>query len=145
MTDILVRLACECDIAQSAEIEAESLSTAWSEASIRDSLGNGNCVYAVALQGNTVCGIGSMYCVAGEGQIMNIAVSEKYRRQGIAERIMNFLDKEAVKRNCENITLEVAENNLSAISLYEKCGYTAVGNRKGFYGGIDAVIMEKRL
>lgn len=145
MTDIFVRLACENDIIQSAAIEAESLDTAWSEASIRDSLANGNAVYAVAVYEKEVCGIGSMYCIAGEGQIMNIAVSEKYRRRGIAEKVMNFLNTEAVKRNCEIITLEVAEDNVSANSLYEKCGYIPVGRRKGFYGGIDAIIMEKRL
>ena len=144
METIVFSFVDESLSAQAAEIESISLSTAWSEKQIRESIGNENSVYVVAVCGETVCGIGSMYCVAGEGQIMNIAVSPNFRRRGIAEGIMKFLDGEAVKRNCENITLEVAENNISALSLYEKCGYIAVGRRKGFYGGVDALIMEKR-
>ncbi len=144
MENIIFRLITKSDAEKAAVIESESLSTAWSEKQIRDSINNDFAVYAVAVTENEVCGIGSIYCVAGEGQIMNIAVAKEYRRRGIAEGIMNFLDGEAIKRNCEIITLEVAENNLSARALYEKCGYTAVGRRKGFYGGVDALIMEKR-
>ncbi len=144
MGNIVFRPVLGSDAAKAAEVESESLSTAWSEKQILESIDNSNAVYVVAVCGETVCGIGSMYCVAGEGQIMNIAVAPDCRRRGIADGIMKLLDGEAVKRNCENITLEVAENNLSALSLYKKCGYTAVGRRKGFYGGVDALIMEKR-
>ncbi len=145
MENIIFRLVTESDSEKAAIVESESLSTAWSEKQIRDSITNEFSVYTVAVCGEDICGIGSMYCVAGEGQIMNIAVSEKYRRRGIAEGIMNFLDGEAIRRNCDVITLEVAENNRSALSLYEKCGYSPVGHRKGFYGGVDATIMEKTL
>ena len=145
MENIIFRLVTDSDSEKAAIVESDSLSTAWSKKQIIDSINNDFAVYAVAVTENEVCGIGSMYCVAGEGQIMNIAVSEEYRRRGIAEGIMNFLDGEALKRNCDIITLEVAENNLSALSLYKKCGYSPVGRRKGFYGGVDAIIMEKRL
>lgn len=145
MGTILFRLITDSDTESASIIESESLSTAWSEKQIRESIDNAYSVYVVAVDDEAVCGIGSMYCVAGEGQIMNIAVAKNHRRRGIAEGIMNFLDSEAIKRDCEIITLEVAENNLSALSLYEKCGYTTVGRRKGFYSGVDALIMEKRL
>ena len=127
------------------EIEKSCLDTAWSERQILETPDNPNATYIVAICENEICGIGSMYCVAGEGQIMNIAVSEKYRRRGIAEGIMQSLIESAVKNNCENITLEVAENNISAISLYKKCGYAVIARRKGFYKGTDALIMEKAL
>ena len=144
MENLIFRYVTESDAVNAAIVEAQSLSTAWSEKQIRESIENEFSVYAVAVTENEVCGIGSIYCVAGEGQIMNIAVAKEYRWRGIAEGIMQFLDGEAIKRNCEIITLEVAENNLSARALYEKCGYAAVGRRKGFYGGVDALIMEKR-
>lgn len=126
-----------------AAVERECLETAWSAEQI-GSLPE-NAVYLVAVAEETVCGIASLYCIAGEGQLMNLAVSPKFRRMGIAEGMMNRLFAEAKSRNCENITLEVAENNLSAISLYKKCGFEAVGSRRGFYGGVDALIMEKKL
>lgn len=131
------------EIAQAAKIESECLSTAWSESQIA-SLPE-YAVYVAAFENGMACGIGSMYTVAGEGQIMNIAVSNAFRRRGIANGIMNELILLAKDRNCENITLEVAEDNISAISLYKKCGFTAVGRRNGFYNGKDALIMEKIL
>lgn len=126
-----------------ADIEKECLSTAWSEAQI--SMLPEYAVYIGAFDGETLCGVASMYAIAGEGQIMNVAVSQNHRRKGIAFGLMNEIIARATEKDCENITLEVAENNQSAISLYEKCGFCTVGRRKGFYDGTDAFIMEKKL
>ena len=129
--------------ASAAILEKESLRTAWSEKQISEI--PENCVYLVCENGGEICGIASIYLVFGEGEIMNIAVSQKHRRKGLAFGLMSALEKEALDKNCENIILEVAVDNLSAISLYKKCGYAPVGTRKGFYKGVDAIIMEKKL
>lgn len=144
MGSVIFRPLQPKDEIKAAELERESLDTAWNERQIAETLLNENAVYVVADRGGEICGIGSMYCIAGEGQIMNIAVSAKHRRKGIAEGIMNALKDSATAKNCENITLEVAENNIPAISLYEKCGYSVIAKRKGFYKGIDALIMDKK-
>ncbi len=133
----------EKEIKMAAELEKDCLSTAWSESQIANLSEFAH--YLCAVEDCEVCGIASMYAVAGEGQIMNIAVSQKFRRRGIANGLMNELILLAKSKNCEIITLEVAEDNQSAIALYEKCGFAAVGRRKGFYNGKDALIMEKIL
>ena len=94
MGTILFRLITDSDSESASIIESESLSTAWSEKQIRESIGNAYSVYVVAVEDEEVCGIGSMYCVAGEGQIMNIAVAKNHRRRGIAEGIMHELNRE---------------------------------------------------
>lgn len=126
-----------------AAVEKECLDTAWSEEQIKNI--PENAFYIGAFEDNKICGIASVYIIAGEGQIMNLAVSPNYRRRGIALGLMNEIISKAEENGCENITLEVAENNASAISLYEKCGFSAVGKRKGFYGNESAIIMEKLL
>ena len=126
-----------------AKIESDSLTTAWTQKQIEEIPDYG--VYLIALDGKIVCGIASMYIIAGEGQIMNIAVNKDFRKRGIAFGLMKALEEKAKESNCDIITLEVANNNESAISLYKKCGYSAIGTRKGFYNGIDALIMEKNL
>lgn len=131
----------ECAIA--ALIEKDCLHTAWSEAQIANL--PANACYIGAFDGETLCGIASMYCVLDEGQIMNVAVSPEHRRKGIAFGLMNAITEKAVLNGCTFITLEVAENNISAISLYEKCGFVSVGKRKKFYGNVSALIMEKTL
>ena len=126
-----------------ADLENACLSTAWSKEQILNI--PDYAIYISAFEGETLCGIASMYTIAGEGQIMNLAVSENHRRRGIANGLMNELTLYALDKNCDIITLEVAEDNLSAISLYEKCGFVSVGKRNGFYNGKNALIMEKKL
>lgn len=144
MGEIVYR-ALENDIEATlaAELEKECLSTAWSKEQISNL--PDYAVYVAAFDGEVLCGIASMYTIAFEGQVMNVAVSKNHRRKGIANGLMSSLFEHAIKNKCENITLEVAEDNISAISLYEKCGFVCVGKRKGFYNGTDALIMEKKI
>lgn len=133
----------QTEIGAAALVERECLLTAWSESQIANL--PEYAYYIAAFEAETLCGVASMYVVAGEGQIMNLAVAPKFRRRGVANGLMNELDLIAKSKNCEIITLEVAEDNFSAISLYKKCGFYAVGCRNGFYNGKDAIIMEKKL
>lgn len=138
--DIIYRPVRPGEETAAAALEKECLSTPWSEAQIK-SMPENSC-YIGAFSDDVLCGTASVYWVAGEGQVMNVAVSPSCRRRGIGLGLMEELKKVAVKNRCGNITLEVAEDNLSAIGLYEKCGYTALGKRKNFYGNVSAVIME---
>ena len=131
------------EIARAAYIEGVCLETAWGEAQISDLPHYAK--YICALFEKEVCGIASMYIIAGEGEIMNVAVLPEYRRKGIADALMNALISIASENACDRITLEVAEDNFGAISLYEKHGFTVSGRRKGFYKGKDALNMEKKL
>ncbi len=143
-TDIVCRgLSGDNEILSAAEIEKECLSTAWSFEQIKKL--PEYAIYIGAYDKDVLCGIASMYVIAGEGQIMNVAVSADFRRKGVARRLMEALSERAINANCEIITLEVAEDNFSAIALYEKCGFVAEGKRNGFYNGKNALIMEKRL
>ncbi len=128
---------------KAAQIENICLDTAWSESQIASIPDYG--FYIVAESEGDILGCGSIYCIAGEGQIMNIAVDPNFRGLGIGKGLMQNLEKRAKERDCDIISLEVAENNHSAIGLYEKCGYAESGRRKGFYKGIDAIMMEKKL
>ena len=43
----------------------------------------------------------------------------------------------------KNITLEVNKNNLSAIHVYKKFQFKEKAIRKGYYQGIDGILMER--
>ena len=49
---------------------------------------------------------------------------------------INLVDKD--------ISLEVRENNDPAIKLYKKYGFEEVAVRKGYYNGIDGLLMERK-
>lgn len=55
----------------------------------------------------------------------------------------NYLLKKMIQIVEKNITLEVKEDNFTAIALYEKNGFIKKAIRKGYYQGIDGILMER--
>lgn len=56
----------------------------------------------------------------------------------------DILLKELINKLQKDITLEVRENNIPAIKLYEKNGFERKAIRKGYYNGIDGILMERK-
>ncbi len=75
-------------------------------------------------------------------EIEAIAVDEKYRRNGIGKSLLDYFFEHFLKKD-DTILLEVSEDNMEAIKLYQKCGFEIISTRKKYYNGIDALIMKK--
>ena len=73
-----------------------------------------------------------------------IIVDNSYRRRGIASKLMDFLIEYSNNNNIINITLEVNENNLSAINLYKKYKFEVVSRRDKYYKDNDAILMIRK-
>ena len=71
-----------------------------------------------------------------------IEVLKEYQKNLIASSLMEYLINRAKEKQLDNITLEVKKDNYQAINLYHKYKFIEVGNRKGYYNGIDAILME---
>ena len=56
----------------------------------------------------------------------------------------NLLLQYMIKKVSKDITLEVKEDNISAIKLYKKNGFVKKAIRKGYYNGIDGILMERK-
>ena len=56
----------------------------------------------------------------------------------------DILLKELINKLQKDITLEVRENNIPAIKLYEKNGFERKAIRKEYYNGIDGILMERK-
>ena len=81
-----------------------------------------------------IVGYISVYISGIEAEIMNVSVSEDFRRRGIALDMLGVLRGILRReRGVEKIFLEVRASNEPAIRLYEKCGFKREGLRKGFY------------
>ena len=72
-------------------------------------------------------------------EINNIEVEEKHRNKKIATELL----KELIKEN-KDITLEVNIKNSIAIKLYKNFGFEEKAIRKGYYNGIDGILMERK-
>lgn len=78
-------------------------------------------------------------------EINQIEVLTKYQQKHIASSLMKCLINIAKKKQLSNITLEVKENNYKAINLYHKYDFVEIAKRKGYYNGVDAILMELML
>lgn len=74
--------------------------------------------------------------------LLYIIVDNAYHKQGIATQLMNYFITNYQLAN-KSITLEVAVNNEAALELYRNFGFYEVNRRKGYYDGIDAIIMRR--
>lgn len=120
------------DIPAAAAIEKECIPEPWSEKAFFDEFANDKSIMLCAKANDELAGFITAFAVLDEVNIYNVAVTEKYRRNGIADALLNALH-ERVKGFASFITLEVRESNLPAINLYKNKGYTEVGLRKNFY------------
>lgn len=71
--------------------------------------------------------------VAGEAELLTLAVAPDQRRQGIAARLMQSFLTECSARAADSVFLEVAEPNLPARALYAAHGFTKSGLRRAYY------------
>ncbi|MBQ6066150.1 MAG: ribosomal protein S18-alanine N-acetyltransferase [Clostridia bacterium] len=131
--ELTIRNAMPEDAVTIAAIENACFSAPWSEKQIAEEIARDNAVFFVADQGGEVCGYVSAEDICGECYMGNLAVAPDRRRQRIGFALLQKLMEAAKSRGCVFLTLEVRESNLSARELYEKCGFSLVGNRKAFY------------
>lgn len=74
-----------------------------------------------------------------------IYVKEDYRNKGIASKLMDKMLEIGNDKNIDNITLEVNVTNESAIGLYKKYNFIEMTVRKGYYNGVDGILMERMM
>ena len=81
-----------------------------------------------------------------EIEIISILIDKKFRNIGIGKSLLYKLLNIALKKEIQNIFLEVSVENQIAINLYKKFNFIKVGKRKNYYFQneryIDADIMR---
>ena len=132
----------KADAAELSELDKVCFAVPWSEKSFKDEAENPLAKYFVAKDKGKIVGYGGIWLVADEGQITNIAVLPTMRRCGIASAILEQLLLQAPDMP---VVLEVRKSNDAAILLYEKYGFSKVGERKNFYHSPveNAIIMMR--
>ena len=135
-------------ISQIAGLEEQCFSSSWTEEQLRSQLKDDRHEFIAAVRGDgTVLAYVGMMYILDEGYISNVAVSPEYRRQGIADRVIESLVDICCSLKLSFVTLEVRAGNKAAISLYSKQGFLPVGRRKNYYDlpKEDAILMTKYL
>ena len=119
----------------------------WNASIFKQELINENSYYLVALVDNKIVGFAGYMLILDEADITNIVVRKDMRNKKIATKLLSELLKtiEPMEK-IETVTLEVNENNIPAITLYENFGFDKVGLRKNYYDNHEnAIIMTKKI
>lgn len=134
-------------IEQLEQIEQACFSMPWTKEQLESQLPDSCHVFIAAESGEAVLGYVGMMYIIDEGYISNVAVAPEYRRQGIADALIDELMGRAAALNLAFVTLEARQSNSPAIALYKKHGFVPVGVRKNYYElpKEDAVLMTKFL
>ena len=74
--------------------------------------------------------------------LLYIITEQNHYQQGVANALLKYL-VDNYQVNNQTITLEVAVNNAKALKLYQKFNFYEVNRRKGYYNGVDAIIMRR--
>jgi len=85
--------------------------------------------------------------VAGEAELLRIAVDPECRRKGIGRRLFSRMLEKLRAEKAEKLFLEVRSKNEAAIGLYRSFGMTGAGCRKNYYSdpAEDALIMTREI
>lgn len=127
-------------------IEQASFSTPWQLEHFQHEIAAPHSFPFVAELGGVIAGYVCLMSLFEEAQILDIAVAPEQRGRGVARILMDHAISVAREKNAELLALEVKASNISAITLYERCGFVRTGVRHKYYEGRDdAVLMEKSL
>jgi ribosomal-protein-alanine N-acetyltransferase len=90
-----------------------------------------------------------MRTIAGETEVLTLAVRPEQRRKGHARALVEAGLAWAFDRGATAAFLEVAADNPGAIALYEGLGFAQVGRRRAYYsrpgGAMDALVLRRDL
>lgn len=140
----------ESDLDAVLKVERGAYSHPWSEASVRNCLGNSQDSCWVLLSpeepeeiiGHAICSV-----IFDEGHVLNLCIARDWQRLGFGRLLLDHIHDQLQKEGAEKIFLEVRSGNRAAYELYLSRGYRQVGVRKNYYpaaeGREDALVLQR--
>lgn len=142
----------EIAVPQIAALESDLFGRgAWSEESVRQEFHAPARVYLMDVEDGhadtenpIIRGYAGYWYDGDDAEIMTIGVGDPFQRQGIASALLESLIGSARRQGAKRMLLEVRVDNVPALALYERFGFTRMGLRKRYYQpeGIDAYTMS---
>jgi ribosomal-protein-alanine N-acetyltransferase len=126
------------------EIEQGSFEFPWSEDEFVRCLRQRNCIGMVAEQGDRVLGFMIYELHKTRLHILNFAVDQQRRRQGVGGQMVQKLVSKLSSQRRTRLSLEVRETNLAAQLFFRKAGFRATAVLRSFYDDSpeDAYLMQ---
>ncbi|MBR3603540.1 MAG: ribosomal protein S18-alanine N-acetyltransferase [Elusimicrobiaceae bacterium] len=143
----MIILAQAHHAADLAEIEAQQPNAAgWKRQGFEGELAQSCSQIYCACSNHKIIGFLALRSAGGFAEILNVAVEINFTRQGVGFSLLSYALDRLKEQAVNQVTLEVAQDNKPAVSLYKKAGLQILGQRKDFYGaGKNAFIMGLNL
>lgn len=121
---------------------------AWDAAAFEKLLSHPGSIAFIARVGSPLqlAGFVLAQMAADEAEILTVGVPAAHQGHGVGRRLVEAICRSARKSEVRKLFLEVSAANTAATKLYDKAGFTRVGERKGYYqrqgrAPQDAVVM----
>jgi len=101
-------------------------------------------LFAVARdQRGAAVGCGAIVLESAYGELKRMFVRPEYRGQGVAAKVLAFLENTAVARGCKQFALETGISQPEALAFYARAGYVERGPFGNYPADPFSVFMEK--
>jgi ribosomal-protein-alanine N-acetyltransferase len=121
------------DAADLAALHGASFHRGWSEDEFERLLLDRAVVAHRATVGRRLVGFIISRIIAGEAEILSVAVASARRGKGLARQMLNLHLRRLAGLGTRTVFLEVGEGNVPATRLYRRAGFRQVGRREGYY------------
>jgi ribosomal-protein-alanine N-acetyltransferase len=146
--DLEFRPMSPADVEEVMHLETSVYQFPWTERIFSDCIRVGYDCW-LALQDDIIVAHAVVSIAAGEGHILNLAVTGEYQGKGIGKQFIQFLLGIAASKQAEIMMLEVRPSNVRAINCYNSAGFNEIGCRKDYYpapnGKEDALLFAKQI
>ncbi len=96
--------------------------------------------FLVLIENETIIGYIYYSDIYERVEINQFEINLIHRNCGKGQKLLQSF----IKKVDKDITLEVKEDNYAAIHIYSKNGFVKTAIRKGYYNGIDGILMERK-
>jgi ribosomal-protein-alanine N-acetyltransferase len=127
-----------------AVLHKASFQRGWGDDEIYRLLIDGAVVGHRAMMGRTMIGFILSRLVAGEAEILSVAVAPARRGRGFARPLLALHLRRLAGLGARTVFLEVDKDNAPARALYKRAGFYEVGQRQAYYAGGAAALVLRR-
>ena len=144
-----LRVADASDAIALARTHASAFEAPWPPEAFAGLLNSPGVFALAAVDGQPVALI-LMRAIAGEAEVLTLAVEPSHRRQGLARSLLHAGLELVAAQGAEAAFLEVAADNPAALGLYHAMGFVKAGHRGGYYKradgpAVDALVLRRTL
>lgn len=138
MHTVIVREMRNEDLDTVVEIDRLSSSLPWSKRTYELELTENQAAHLLIAEwredpGAVVIGFIGYWHIVDEIHISTLAVHPRYRRNSVAQDLLNAAIRRAQDMGAEWVTLEVRVSNLPAVELYRKNDFEITRRKPGYY------------